>query len=192
MQTLGVDLAADDGRTAIASVTWEQGRAVVTCLQVVADDNRIVNAIAASDKAGIDCPLGWPTDFVSFVNAHQGGDQSSALGITGSVLRRALSTRLTDPVVGKETGLVPLSVALTESAIPGGITRQMGCPAPRLQRQAWRRPAGSASRRDASQSEMAGTRRLREHVPTLGPRLGRASSRLHRASGGGPRAVQGS
>jgi len=83
----------------------------VTCLQVGADDTTI-DAIGASDKAGIDCPLGWPTDFVSFVNAHQSGDQYSALGVTGSDLRRALSTRTTDRVVRKETGLVPLSVAV--------------------------------------------------------------------------------
>lgn len=111
MQTVGVDLAAEDRRTAIASVTWEPGRVVVTNLRVGADDSMIVNAIAASDKAGIDCPLGWPTDFVSFVNAHQGGDQISVSGATGAELRRTLSTRITDRVVRKETGIVPLSVA---------------------------------------------------------------------------------
>jgi hypothetical protein len=39
-----------------------------------ADDRAILDAIAQASKAGIDCPLGWPMDFVAFVAAHQAGE----------------------------------------------------------------------------------------------------------------------
>jgi predicted nuclease with RNAse H fold len=111
MRTVGIDLAADAKRTAIAWVTWEPGRAVVTNLLMGADDATILDAIVRSDKAGIDCPLGWPVDFVTFLIAHQAGKQLAADGATGRDLRRSLTTRLTDRVVRAETHLVPLSVA---------------------------------------------------------------------------------
>jgi predicted nuclease with RNAse H fold len=71
MLTVGIDLAAKPERTGIAWITWQPGRAVVTNLICGADDRVILAAISQADKAGIDCPLGWPADFVTFVAAHQ-------------------------------------------------------------------------------------------------------------------------
>jgi predicted nuclease with RNAse H fold len=109
--TVGIDLAAEPERTGMAWITWEPGRAVVTRLICGADDAVILDGICAADKAGIDCPLGWPSDFVAFVAAHENGEAPGPAGETGRDWRRRLTTRLTDRVVRERTGLVPLSVA---------------------------------------------------------------------------------
>ena len=111
MLTVGIDLAAEPERTGMAWITWEPGRAVVTRLIRGADDAVILDAICGADKAGIDCPLGWPADFVAFVAAHENGEAAAPGGDTGRDWRRRLTTRLTDRVVREQTGLVPLSVA---------------------------------------------------------------------------------
>jgi len=108
--TLGVDLAAADVRTAVAAVQWSEAHATVQDLQLGVSDDQLIEAIQAADKAGLDCPLGWPEKFVSFVVAQQSGalppvDSDNALW------RRQLAYRLTDEVVRAETGLVPLSVS---------------------------------------------------------------------------------
>ena len=61
------------------------------------------------DRLGIDCPLGWPDDFVAFVQAHAAG----AVGLgeeSGDDLRRRLAWRLTDLRV-RAAGAQPLTVA---------------------------------------------------------------------------------
>jgi predicted nuclease with RNAse H fold len=108
MRTLGVDLAAADVRTAIAAVEWSDGQATVQALQLGVSDDELVDAILEADKAGLDCPLGWPAKFVEFVVAQQDGRLSPA---GGSQWRRELAYRLTDEIVRAETGLVPLSVS---------------------------------------------------------------------------------
>ena len=65
----------------------------------------------ADRKAGIDCPLGWPEDFVAFVAVHQSGHVTVPAGLTGKQWRRKLAWRVTDEAVRAETGLIPLSVA---------------------------------------------------------------------------------
>jgi predicted nuclease with RNAse H fold len=111
VRTVGIDLAAEPERTGVAWITWEPGRAVVTRLIRGADDAVVLDAIAGADKAGIDCPLGWPEDFVAFVAAHENGRTPVPPAGTGRDWRRLMTTRLTDRVVRERTGLVPLSVA---------------------------------------------------------------------------------
>jgi predicted nuclease with RNAse H fold len=111
MLTVGIDLAAEPERTAVAWITWEPGRASVTNLVCGADDPIVLDAICQADKAGMDCPLGWPTDFVAFVAAHQAGQAVLPADGTGRDWRRSLTTRLTDRVVREETQLLPLSVS---------------------------------------------------------------------------------
>ena len=82
----------------------------MTCLQVGADDTTI-DAIGASDKAGIDCPLGWPDAFVDFVAAHRSGHVTLPRDGTGTGWRRELTMRRTDEFVRDELHLVPLSVS---------------------------------------------------------------------------------
>lgn len=111
MLTVGVDLAAEPEGTAIAYLDWSPGRASVRDLVVSADDSRIVEAIGQADKAGIDCPLGWPLPFVEFVSAHQHGNVSVPQDLVGRDWRRRLAYRTTDLAVHEATGQRPLSMA---------------------------------------------------------------------------------
>ncbi len=128
--TVGIDLAKPE-RTGIAWINWKPGRAVVTNLICGADDPVILAAISQADKAGIDCPLGWPTDFVTFVAAHQNGEVAAPFDDTGRDWRRRLTTRLTDRVLREQTGLVPLSAAadrIGHVALRRGLDRNPGSP----------------------------------------------------------------
>ena len=112
MLTLGVDLAAADVRTAVAVVEWSPGRATVRRVQLGVTDDEIVAAVREADKAGIDCPLGWPAAFVDFVVAQQAGRLTPpAPGADGPAWRRGLAYRVTDQVVRVQAGLNPLSVS---------------------------------------------------------------------------------
>ncbi|GII58878.1 hypothetical protein Pth03_72670 [Planotetraspora thailandica] len=117
MLTVGVDLAAEAVRTAVAWVEWSDGAASVRDVVVYADDELIVEAIAQADKAGVDCPLGWPDRFVSFVSAHRVGDVEVPGGL-GRDWRRDLALRVTDLAVHERTGLRPLSVSADRIAHP--------------------------------------------------------------------------
>ncbi|MEU7656429.1 DUF429 domain-containing protein [Micromonospora taraxaci] len=110
MLTLGVDLAAADKRTAMATVEWLPGRAVVRDLVLDVGDARIVEAGGHADKVALDCPLGWPEHFVALVQAHRLGHVTVADGESAQ-WRRRLAYRLTDEVVREETGIIPLSVS---------------------------------------------------------------------------------
>src|SRR5215472_3427398 len=76
-----------------------------------ADDEAVLAALAEADKAGIDCPLGWPDAFVAFVAEHQRGAVTLPDGFPGRGWKRPLTMRLTDLVAWQETGLRPLSVS---------------------------------------------------------------------------------
>lgn len=106
-----MDLAAEPVRTALAMVAWGGGRAVITKLICGADDDLILAALAEADKAGIDCPLGWPEAFIDFLADHRAGHVAIPGDLTGQQWRRRLAWRLTDEVVREHTGLIPLSVA---------------------------------------------------------------------------------
>jgi predicted nuclease with RNAse H fold len=109
--TVGVDLAAEPKGTAVASVVWSAAGATVADLVVGADDTTILRAIGRADKAGVDCPLGWPERFVAFVSSHRDGHVVVPKGVAGRDWRRALAFRVTDDAVRAATGLIPLSVA---------------------------------------------------------------------------------
>lgn len=110
MLTLGVDLAAADKRTAMATIEWLPDRAVVRDLVLDVSDAQIVKAGGNADKIGLDCPLGWPEPFVAIVTAHRSGHVTVTDG-GGAPWRRRLAYRLTDEVVREQTGIIPLSVA---------------------------------------------------------------------------------
>jgi predicted nuclease with RNAse H fold len=108
VRTVGVDLAASPKKTAVAVVEWIDGRAVVEHLALDQSDAQIVDHVMAADKAGIDCPLGWPEPFVDFVVAHRDQQQVEAHDVAA---RRELVYRTTDLVLKAETGGLPLSVS---------------------------------------------------------------------------------
>jgi predicted nuclease with RNAse H fold len=110
--TVGVDLAAGSKGTAVALVEWDAGQATVTRVRRGADDDVILDAIGQADKAGIDCPLGWPDDFVAFISSHHQHDPAPVPpSYPANGWKRRLTLRLTDHVVKAETGLTPLSVS---------------------------------------------------------------------------------
>ncbi|MET7460398.1 DUF429 domain-containing protein [Nonomuraea sp. NPDC005501] len=111
MRTVGVDLAAEATRTAVAWLDWSAEGARVSKIEIPADDGLIVEAVLGADKAGIDCPLGWPDKFVDFVTAHRAGHVDVPSGIAGRDWRRNLALRVTDQVVYDLTGRRPLSVS---------------------------------------------------------------------------------
>lgn len=109
--TVGIDLSADPSKTGVATIAWSSGYAEVIDLVVGADDARLVESIMQADKAGIDCPLGWPIGFIEFVAAHDLGSLDVPDDSTGVPWRRALAYRQTDLVVREATGGWPLSVS---------------------------------------------------------------------------------
>lgn len=116
MRTVGVDLAADPARTAVAWIDWSSDGARVVRVETHAEDDLIVEAVLGADKAGIDCPLGWPDAFVDFVTAHRTGHVRP--GTSGRAWRRDLTLRVTDKVTHELTGLTPLSVSADRIAHP--------------------------------------------------------------------------
>lgn len=109
--TVGVDLAAEPSGTALARICWSAGGAHVDDVVVGANDDAVLAAIGPSDKAGIDCPLGWPAAFVEFVSAHHTGHVTSPDDVAGRAWRRRLAYRLTDEATRAAIGRWPLSVA---------------------------------------------------------------------------------
>jgi hypothetical protein len=91
-------------------IDWPAGAAVLARLQLGASDGDIVTAALGADRAGIDCALGWPDEFVAFVAAH--ADAGTAPEVDGGGdWRRTLAYRETDRVVHAATGRWPLSVS---------------------------------------------------------------------------------
>ena len=111
VRVVGIDLAAEPARTAVAVLGWDGGKAVVENLRVGADDEAVLAALTIADKAGIDAPFGWPEAFATFLAAHQSKDVPVPSGLTGQQWRRQLAWRHTDETVRSLTGIIPLSVA---------------------------------------------------------------------------------
>ena len=110
MLTAGVDLAAEPKGTALAIIEWKETAATLVDLQLGVTDETIVEAAAVVDKLGIDCALGWPIEFVEFLNNHANlGSTSFPDG--GMDWRRRASFRESDRHVRAVTGKWPLSVS---------------------------------------------------------------------------------
>ncbi|MBA4608831.1 DUF429 domain-containing protein [Aeromicrobium sp. Marseille-Q0843] len=106
--TVGIDLAADAKKTALAEVKWSEGKATVTRLDLGVDDGALLEEIRNSDgRVGIDCPFGWPSDFKDLVAGHPRSPvDTAALRWRGKYTHRA-----TDHWVREEFGVQPLSVS---------------------------------------------------------------------------------
>jgi hypothetical protein len=116
--TLGVDLASAAKRTAVCWIRWEQGRAEVVRLDIGADDEALIQAIAQVDKAGIDVSFGWPQDFVHAVAAYTDTGLWPDTLPQPSAAPKQLQFRETDRFVHRHTGRWPLSVSSDRIAIP--------------------------------------------------------------------------
>jgi predicted nuclease with RNAse H fold len=113
MLTLGIDLASQPKRTAMALIDWRDGRAVVDMPVSPLSDEAALQAMHAADWVGIDAPFGWPDLMVRAVGAF--ADEGTWLD-DGDVER--LRFRLTDQHVHDQTGIWPLSVSSDRIALP--------------------------------------------------------------------------
>jgi predicted nuclease with RNAse H fold len=109
--TIGVDLATEPANTAMAVLHWSSRGAVVHVLGLGIHDTDITDAAQDADKLGIDCPLGWPDDFLRFLQEHHAGHVVAPQDLAGRDWRRKVAYRATDRAVKERTGLTPLSVA---------------------------------------------------------------------------------
>ncbi|HEU5268967.1 MAG TPA: DUF429 domain-containing protein [Jatrophihabitans sp.] len=117
--TVGIDLAGSAKRTATCRVEWVPGGLSVE-FSDDCDDRALaqllVDSAQAGHRVGIDCPLGWPIDFVSTVVAHSA---HAPLPPPAELVRRSdhkalnpLLYRMTDEVIWNETkSRPPLSVS---------------------------------------------------------------------------------
>lgn len=110
MLTAGVDLAAEPKGTALAIIAWKKTQATLVDLQLGVNDETIVEAAGVVDKLGIDCALGWPIEFVEFLNNHA-NLESTSFPNGGMDWRRRTSFRESDRHVREVTGKWPLSVS---------------------------------------------------------------------------------
>jgi predicted nuclease with RNAse H fold len=107
----GVDLAAEPKGSALAVIDWAPSSATLIELSTYVTDETIVDCATRVEKLGIDCALGWPVDFVEFLNRinHAQGPNQPFEGDLN--LRRMLAYRETDRHVREVTGRWPLSVS---------------------------------------------------------------------------------
>lgn len=123
MFTVGVDLAAEPKKTALATVSWRADGASLGHLQVGVDDGTVIDRSRGAGSVGIDCAFGWPIEFVEFVTAHA-AESLPRRNESGLAWRRRLVYRHTDRFVRDLTGQRPLSIAtdrlgLTACGVPG-------------------------------------------------------------------------
>jgi len=111
MRTLGIDLAAEPISTAACEITWHADVAYGRLHGAHLDDDHLLALIQSADKAGIDCPFGWPQPFVDAVSVHTHGAAWPGRGQPGAPHRRSLRYRLTDEIVREQLNVVPLSVS---------------------------------------------------------------------------------
>ena len=116
-RTAGVDLAAQDNRTAVAEVYWSPVGAVLESVRLGVDNDAIVAAAQRVRLVGIDCPIGWPAAFTDLVIAARQGTVAPDAGADDGA-RRPLAYRLTDHLVRARTGRWPLSVSADRIAYP--------------------------------------------------------------------------
>jgi predicted nuclease with RNAse H fold len=113
MHTLGIDLASQADRTAMASISWTDGRATVGAPVSPVSDDLALDALQNADWAGIDAPFGWPDAVVGALRdfADRGVWPKNAT-------RESLRFRVTDLHVRERVKTWPLSVSSDRIAIP--------------------------------------------------------------------------
>jgi predicted nuclease with RNAse H fold len=111
MITVGVDLSAQQKKTGVAWMEWPPGVGRVTDLRLGASDEDLVSAITGANKSGIDCPLGWPREFIDFISQHQHDHVVVDPKMLAADWRRRLAYRVTDLHVKELPGIQGLSVS---------------------------------------------------------------------------------
>ena len=112
MLTAGVDLAAQPGKTGAAAIDWAYRPPKVIYARLGVDDDSVLalarRVVLEGGRLGVDCPLGWPQDFVAFIRAHSEG---LPLPLGAGSDTRSLRLRETDQALRERLGIIPLSVS---------------------------------------------------------------------------------
>jgi hypothetical protein len=116
-RAVGVDLAAQSKTTAAAEVEWSRDGAQVRAPRLRCGNDellKLLTDLADGERAGIDCPFGWPIAFVKAVGAHAAHQPWPTRDAQSDVAGhyRNMRLRLTDTVCHKETGRFPPSVSM--------------------------------------------------------------------------------
>lgn len=113
-RSLGIDLAAQNEKTATCVIDWSSGRAVARApvLGGAGDDVEwLVAQQQEADWTGIDAPFGWPLPFVEATSRWAAGEAWDAAD------KDDLRFRHTDQVVRATVGRVALSVSSDRIAV---------------------------------------------------------------------------
>jgi predicted nuclease with RNAse H fold len=112
VRTLGIDLASQEKRTAMAAIVWDGAGAYVERPVTSVSDGAALDAMSAADRVGIDAPFGWPEPFLRALTGFaERGEWVDAANVD-------LAYRLTDRYVHGRTGRWPLSVSSDRIAVP--------------------------------------------------------------------------
>ncbi|WP_327344347.1 DUF429 domain-containing protein [Streptomyces europaeiscabiei] len=117
-RTIGVDLAVGSRTTAAAEIYWSPDGAEAKAPKAGCADKdllELLSGLAPGERAGVDCPFGWPAAFVESVAAH--ASHQPWPGQTGraehyALLRLRTTDRAADAVVRPLVGRGPLSVSM--------------------------------------------------------------------------------
>lgn len=123
MRTLGIDLSADDEKTAACLIEWEDDRATAEVPTTGHSDHALLTLTGGADWIGIDAPFGWPVEFVEAITSW------ASHGRWSRVERQRLRFRETDRFVA-ERAKGPLSVSADRIAVTAmrcaGLLEQLG------------------------------------------------------------------
>lgn len=104
IRVLGIDLATEPAGTAGCWLTFDEDGARADIVDERLDDGTLIRLLAASDRAAIDSPFGWPEPFFAAIS------QWRDAGRFPAGPREPLRLRATDLYV-KERALTPYSVS---------------------------------------------------------------------------------
>ena len=123
METTGIDLAAQDAKTAVCTISWNSRSASVAPPVGGADgvtEDALVEAVSKANWVGIDSPFGWPAGFVSAVAGY--AERQPWPDIGADALRYRLTDRLVrDEVEPHHSASRPIGSASPPGAAPGSL-----------------------------------------------------------------------
>jgi hypothetical protein len=131
MMTLGIDLAAQEKKTASCAIEWVSGQALVELPVVGAPSGELIAAMQTVQWIGIDAPFGWPDAMVEAIHryAHEG---TWPAAVVSERLRYRATDSFVHEVIAAERNLSvwPLSVSSDRIAVCAwrcaGLLREFG------------------------------------------------------------------
>ncbi|GAA4898282.1 DUF429 domain-containing protein [Streptomonospora salina] len=106
MRTVGIDLAVQDRTTAACVIDWDDDGAHMGAARSGCGDDdllELLSGLAEGDRAGVDCPFGWPVAFAEAVAAHMGSAPWPGRGRDRAEHYASLRLRRTDTHAGRST-----------------------------------------------------------------------------------------